>query len=137
MVKLMESLGYENDLQTMAMTGKTRQIYFGGKVPMIDIFFDKLDYCHEVNYDGRLELDPWSVSLADILLQKLQIWEINDKDLKDIEYLFTVADFGEDDTQEGQRGATSPSASPTTGASGTRRPPTSTASRSTSTASTR
>ena len=46
---------------------------------------------------GALRLDPWSVSLADILLQKLQIWEINDKDLKDIEYLFTVADFGEDD----------------------------------------
>ncbi len=67
---------------------------------MIDIFFDKLDYCHEINYDGRLELDPWSVSLADILLQKLQIWEINDKDLKDIEYLFTVADFGEDDTKK-------------------------------------
>ncbi|HET6476286.1 MAG TPA: hypothetical protein VFH93_09465 [Thermoleophilia bacterium] len=100
MAKLMESLGYENDLQTMAMTGQTRQIYFGGKVPMIDIFFDKLDYCHEIDYAGRLELDPWSVSLADILLQKLQIWEINDKDLKDIEYLFTVADFGEDDTRK-------------------------------------
>jgi hypothetical protein len=100
MVKFMESIGYECDLQTMAMTGQTRQIYFGGKVPMIDVFFDKLDYCHEVNYDGRLELDPWSVSLADILLQKLQIWEINDKDLKDIEYLFTVAEFGEDDTKK-------------------------------------
>ena len=96
----MESVGYECDLQTMAMTGKTRQIYFGGAVPMIDVFIDKLDYCHEVNYAGRLELDPWSVSLADILLQKLQIWEINDKDLKDIEYLFTVADFGEDDTKK-------------------------------------
>ena len=104
MGKLMESLGYENDLQTMAMTGQTRQIYFGGKVPMIDIFFDKLDYCHEINYAGRLELDPWSVSLADILLQKLQIWEINDKDLKDIEYLFTVADFGEDDTKKVNEG---------------------------------
>ena len=85
---------------TLAMTGKTRHIYFGGAVPMIDVFFDKLDYCHEVNYEGRLELDPWSVSLADILLQKLQIWEINDKDLKDIEYLFTVAAFGEDDDQK-------------------------------------
>ena len=100
MVKFMETLGYECDLQTMAMTGKTRQIYFGGTVPMIDVFFDKLDYCHEVNYEDRLELDPYSVSLTDILLQKLQIWEINDKDLKDIEYLFTVADFGEDDTKK-------------------------------------
>src|SRR5665647_1518573 len=97
MVKFMETVGYECDLNTMAMTGQTRHIYFGGPVPMIDVFFDKLDYCHEVDYAGRLELDPWSVTLADILLQKLQIWEINDKDLKDIEFLFTVADFGEDD----------------------------------------
>ena len=100
LVKFMTSVGYESDMQTMAMTGTTRHIYFGGAVPMIDVFIDKLDYCHEVNYAGRLELDPWSVSLADILLQKLQIWEINDKDLKDIEYLFTVADFGEDDTKK-------------------------------------
>ena len=98
MVDFMKKVaGYECDLNTLAMTGKTRHIYFGGPVPMIDVFFDKLDYCHEVDYEGRLELDPWSVSLADILLQKLQIWEINDKDLKDIEYLFTVAAFGEDD----------------------------------------
>ena len=38
----------------------------------------------------KRQLDPWSVSLADILLQKLQIWEINDKDLKDIEYLLSL-----------------------------------------------
>jgi hypothetical protein len=100
LAKFMESVGYECDLQTMALSGHSRHIYFGGPVPMIDVFIDKLDYCHEVNYNGRLEADPWSVSLADILLQKLQIWEINHKDLVDIEYLFTVADFGEDDTKK-------------------------------------
>ena len=72
----------------MMSSGKTRHIYYAGPVPMIDVFFDKLDYCHEVLYKDRLELDPYSVTLADIMLQKLQIWEINDKDLKDIEYLF-------------------------------------------------
>ncbi len=100
MMDLMKTMGYEADLQTMAMTGKTRHIYFAGPVPMIDVFFDKLEYCHDVVYDGRLELDPWSVSLADIMLQKLQIWEINDKDLKDLEYLMIVADFGEDDDKK-------------------------------------
>ena len=34
------------------VSGKTRHIYYGGAVPMIDVFFDKLDYCHEVNYEG-------------------------------------------------------------------------------------
>jgi len=60
----MKDMGYECDLQTMAMSGKTRHIYYAGPVPMIDVFFDKLDYCHEVNYAGRLELDPYSVSRA-------------------------------------------------------------------------
>ena len=64
---------------------------------MIDVFFDKLDYCHEVSYKDRLELDDYCVTLADIMLQKLQIWEINDKDFKDIEYLLTTAEIGDDD----------------------------------------
>ena len=50
--KLLRGLGYECDVQTMAMTGRTRQIYYGGAVPMIDVFFDKLNYCHEVDYEG-------------------------------------------------------------------------------------
>jgi hypothetical protein len=97
MMGFMKTLGYESDTNTMMTSGKTRHIYFGGAVPMIDVFFDKLNYCHEVNYAGRLDKDAWSVALADILLQKLQIWEINDKDLKDIEYLFVVAEVGDDD----------------------------------------
>jgi len=93
----MESIGYECDLNTLMASGRTRHIYYAGPVPMIDVFFDKLDYCHEVAYKDRLELDDYCVSLADILLQKLQIWEINDKDLKDIEYLFVTAEVGDDD----------------------------------------
>jgi len=92
--------GYECDLATMAMTGKTRHIYFGGKVPMIDVFIDELNYCHKVSFEGRLDKDPYSIPLADILLQKLQIWEINDKDYKDIEFLFIVSEFGDDDERK-------------------------------------
>ncbi|RPI32046.1 MAG: hypothetical protein EHM52_00810 [Actinomycetota bacterium] len=93
----MKEMGYECDQETMVMSGRTRHIYYAGAVPMIDVFFDKLDYCHEVDYAGRLDKDPWSVPLSDILLQKLQIVEINDKDLKDIEYLFVTAELGSDD----------------------------------------
>jgi len=96
----MKEMGYECDQETMVMSGKTRHIYYAGAVPMIDVFFDKLDYCHEVDYAGRLEKDPWSVPLSDILLQKLQIVEINDKDLKDIEYLFVTCEIGDDDAHK-------------------------------------
>ena len=97
LMDLFKSMGYECDLATMAMTGKTRHIYFGGAVPMIDVFIDELNYCHKVSFEGRLDKDPYSIPLADILLQKLQIWEINDKDYKDIEFLFIVSEFGDDD----------------------------------------
>lgn len=98
--ELMEQLGYECDLNTMMTSGKTRHIYYGGAVPMIDVFFDKLEYCHTIDYGGRLEIDRYSVSLTDILLQKLQIWEINDKDLKDIEFLFVCSSIGDGDEGE-------------------------------------
>lgn len=94
---LMERLGYDCDVDTMMMTGKTRQIYYGGAVPMIDVFLDKLDYCHEVSFAGRLDLDDYCIPLTDITLQKLQIWEINDKDLKDLEFLLVAADIGDDE----------------------------------------
>ncbi len=96
---LMETLGYDCDVNTLMMTGKTRQIYYGGAVPMIDIFLDKLSYCHEIDFKGRLEFDDYCISLTDIALQKLQIWEINDKDLKDLEFLFTAAEVGDDDSK--------------------------------------
>jgi hypothetical protein len=100
---LLEKLGYECDVNTLMMTGKTRQIYYGGAVPMIDVFLDKLDYCHEVSFRDRLEFDDYCISLTDITLQKLQIWEINDKDLKDLEFLFTAAEVGEDDGKKVNR----------------------------------
>lgn len=96
----MEKLGYECEVNTLMMTGKTRQIYYGGPVPMIDVFFDKLDYCHEVSFKDRLEFDDYCITLTDIMLQKLQIWEINDKDLKDLEFLLTVADIGDDELKK-------------------------------------
>ena len=129
-----EKLGYECDVNTLMMTGKTRQIYYGGAVPMIDVFLDKLDYCHEVSFKDRLEFDDYSISLTDITLQKLQIWEINDKDLKDLEFLLTVAEHRRRRRTRRSTARTSPSAWATTGASGTRPPRTSTGSKPTSTA---
>ena len=61
------------------ISGGTRLIFFGERVPMIDVFYDRLDYNHPIEYKGRLEADPYCVSLADLMLQKLQIVEINDK----------------------------------------------------------
>lgn len=97
LVPFFESQGYDFDKDTMMYFGQERHIYFGSKIPMIDVFFDKLDMNHCVDYRGRLELHPLCVSLTDLLLQKMQIVEINDKDLKDAMLLLLAAPLGEND----------------------------------------
>ena len=50
----------------------------------IDVIIDELRMSHVIDLRGRLEPGPPTIDLADLLLTKLQIWEINDKDVGDI-----------------------------------------------------
>ncbi|MGC8873007.1 MAG: hypothetical protein ACP5SI_00990 [Chloroflexia bacterium] len=96
-VSFFQSQGYQYDRRTMLLFGQDRHIYFGERIPMIDVFFDRLRMNHTVDYRGRLEIHPYCVSLTDLLLQKLQIVQINDKDLKDCMLLLLAAPVGETD----------------------------------------
>jgi hypothetical protein len=98
LVPFFEKNGYELEKRAAMISGGTRLIFFSNKIPMIDVFFDKLDYNHPIDYRGRLEHHPYCVSLADLMLQKLQIVQINDKDLKDAMLLFLAAPVGDNDT---------------------------------------
>lgn len=59
----------------------------------VDIFYDRLEFSHNVEFGnapgkGRLEIDYPTISLADIVLEKLQIHKINRKDIVDLIILF-------------------------------------------------
>lgn len=97
LVNFFQSQGYEFDQRTMMVYGQDRHIYFSERIPMIDVFYDRLAYNHPIDYRGRLELHSHCVSLTDLLLQKLQIVQINDKDLKDAMLLLLAAQVGETD----------------------------------------
>jgi hypothetical protein len=97
LVPFFESHGYELEKRAAMISGGTRLIFFSNRVPMIDVFFDKLDYNHPIDYRGRLEIHPYCVSLADLMLQKLQIVQINDKDLKDAMLLLLAAQISDHD----------------------------------------
>jgi hypothetical protein len=92
-----ESQGYALEKRAAMLSGGARLIFFAGRVPMVDIFFDKLNYNHPIHYGGRLEANPYCVSLADLMLQKLQIVQINDKDLKDAMLLLLAAPISDSD----------------------------------------
>jgi len=49
----------------------------------IDIFYEKLDFCHVIYWKDRLDVDHPSIPLAEMLLEKMQIVQINEKDIID------------------------------------------------------
>jgi hypothetical protein len=97
MIAFFNAQGYHVEKRALMMSGGARHIYFSERIPMIDVFFDELNYNHPIKYKGRLEIHPYCVSLTDLLLQKLQIVKINDKDIKDILLLLLAATVGESD----------------------------------------
>jgi hypothetical protein len=59
----------------------------------IDIFLDVLRMSHTIDFKDRLALIPVTVSPADLLLAKLQVVRITEKDLKDIVALMLIHDL--------------------------------------------
>jgi len=80
--------------------GKTRQIYYGEKIPMAEIFFDRLTMNHIIPYNKRLEADFPTTPLAELLLQKIQMVRMNEKDIKDAIILLRSHEIGSDDQEK-------------------------------------
>lgn len=64
----------------------------------VDIFFDKLEMNHSINFEGRLELEEATIPLADMLLEKMQIVHINEKDIVDTIMLLREHQIGDGDS---------------------------------------
>jgi hypothetical protein len=96
-LKFFESRGYSYNKTQATLYGAKRLIFLGNVIPMVDIFFNKLEMCHTINFDRRLTVDYPTIPLAELLLEKLQIVKINEKDIKDVIVLLRAHDLGEDD----------------------------------------
>jgi hypothetical protein len=81
---LLASLGYEPDLEFNALHG-LKQLYFWDALNgrQLDVFVDRIDLSHTLEIADRLEVSPRTLSPADLLLTKLQVVEVNEKDLQD------------------------------------------------------
>lgn len=95
-VHIFRDLGYEEDETIKRLYGTQRRIFvWPGDGFHVDLFFDRLRFCHELDLGGRLELDSPTLSLADLLLHKLQIVELNLKDVTDLAALLLDHELGE------------------------------------------
>jgi hypothetical protein len=85
MPNLFDELGYRPDREFNALHGGDRMLFYDdGNQRQIDVFVGSFRMCHEIDLSARLELDPITVPLAELLLTKLQIVQLNEKDQRDI-----------------------------------------------------
>ncbi len=83
--KVLEGLGFVPNRRFNALQGHRRLLYVHPDETFdIDVFLDTFPMCHELNFVGRLEQDVYTVPLPDLLLSKLQVVQLNEKDVLDV-----------------------------------------------------
>jgi hypothetical protein len=91
----LQEMGYESDRQFNLLNGSKRQIYHDPNSERhVDIFVGNFEMCHKIPMNDRLHLDPVTVPLAELLLSKSQIVELNNKDALDIASLLLYNETG-------------------------------------------
>jgi hypothetical protein len=87
--KLLREAGYEPHVSFNAMHARERGLYFDtGHDRQVDLFIGSFRMCHEIPLNDRLEVESTTVPLAELMLTKLQIIEVNEKDIRDTMLLF-------------------------------------------------
>jgi hypothetical protein len=92
------NLGYVQRKLGFAVSASARgrrSIFDSKRALTIDVFYDKLEMCHTIEFTSRLSLDDPTITLADLLLEKLQIVKINQKDIKDVIVLLREHQIGD------------------------------------------
>ena len=97
---LMAGLGYIEDREVFIVSEGDRSIFNNPENGLhVDVFYDKLDFCHIISWTGRLEVDSPTIPLAEMLLEKMQIVKINEKDVIDTIMLLLEHPLGDTDQE--------------------------------------
>jgi hypothetical protein len=97
---LLTGLGYREDKEIFVVSEGSRAIFENPANGLhVDVFYDKLDFCHVIRWNGRLEMDSPTIPLAELLLEKMQIVKINEKDVIDTIMLLLEHPLGDSDAE--------------------------------------
>jgi hypothetical protein len=92
--------GYSPQVRFNALNGKERLMFWDdAHGRQVDVFVGAFRMSHEIPMDGALEHGGSTVPLAELLLTKLQVVQLNEKDVTDaltIVHCFPVGDSDED-----------------------------------------
>jgi hypothetical protein len=98
--KLFVDLGYQYDVRVRAIFGSRLVFYDAtGTNRHCDVFLDKLEFCHDIDFENRLEVDYPTIPLLEMLLEKMQIVKLNEKDVIDTIMLLREHQIGGSDDE--------------------------------------
>jgi hypothetical protein len=90
---VLQERGYEAETRFNAMHGD-RRLIFHGPAGKLDVFVDRFEMCHRLELGSRLALDSPTIPVTDLLVTKLQVVELNEKDARDIAELLRHHELG-------------------------------------------
>ena len=76
-----------------------RQMYFttADGSTSVDVIMDRLNMCHTLDFADRIDRLPDTLDVADLLLTKLQVVKLNEKDVHDLLHLLSGYEVREGD----------------------------------------
>ena len=81
---ILEMMGFVNERHiAQATDGQHFYLVHPATKVGVDIYAGGMNYCHPISLENRLTIDPVTIPLAELLLSKLQVVKITDKDLQD------------------------------------------------------
>ena len=84
MRRFLEARGYVIDRDLLiAMEGRRYSFSHPGTGVDIDVFVERMEFCHTVEVAGRMDKHPMTICPDDLLLQKLQVIRMTTTDLLD------------------------------------------------------
>jgi len=99
--RLLAAAGYVEDPAVYVESQGSRLVLEHPRTKLhLDVFLDQLEFCHTVSWRGRLHLHDRTIPLAEMLMQKMQIVQINEKDLIDTIMLLLEHPLGEGDDDQ-------------------------------------
>jgi hypothetical protein len=82
--RFFKALGYEPHVRFNSMYGQERLLFFDREHDrQVDILVGSFRMSHEIRLGERLAMEPLTIPLAELLLTKLQVVELNEKDVRD------------------------------------------------------
>jgi len=94
----LSNLGFQSDYRLEAVTDGRRAVFYSpGLKMLVDLFAGELRFSHTLRLNGRILNDPYTVSLADLVLSKLQRVDLRESDLEDLLLLLGLYEIGSTD----------------------------------------